>query len=438
MAIQKVKSHIGIVGNEKADRVAQAAAKGEKRAGRHHVEQSDNDPHASRAWLAQCKDASAGQHPHYLANLTGAVCKTAAPVCEAHYAGSGTYANLHQEHHVHWNKTAALARMSARAPARRRARATQHAWGQAPCAKRDQQRGGSANKVCPLCKAREENSGHILGGCAHPKMAACYVKRHNEAVQIIASAIVQGEMGGGALSIDACAKQDLQVYMAGNTAQAHRYLEISEETSRPDIVFVPGATAEQLRGINEERQSRIEEQRRCQRKRRQPQLTGGREAEAEDEEAGAEAEAVTAPATGGAADRRASTKVIMVEVGYCADLSMPRKIAHKHWQHTRRAGEAPPEGCMAERDDRPCWVGMARAAEEAGWQVQYRAGVETVALGHTGHVHVGLATLLKELKVPKSVVERTMRDLALHALASMRNIEACRGQILKEAGRAAG
>ncbi len=51
--------------------------------------------------------------------------------------------------------------------------------------------------MCPICKQEPDSGGHILGGCKAEPYHSCYIKWHNESVQLIGEAIQHERNGHG-------------------------------------------------------------------------------------------------------------------------------------------------------------------------------------------------------------------------------------------------
>ena len=85
--------------------------------------------------------------------------------------------------------------------------------------------------TCPLCQAPKDTIGHRLGSCTFPAVKNQICARHGSAVHAIASAIKAGSLGNCALIVDAeCHDR----YRSFPTAFLPEHLQ----TSRPDIVLL--------------------------------------------------------------------------------------------------------------------------------------------------------------------------------------------------------
>ena len=96
--------------------------------------------------------------------------------------------------------------------------------------------------LCPICHACPDSGGHILGGCAHPSLKACYIKRHNEAVQIVSDALQKGQHGGCYMVADATSAADAPDYTDGTRLPRWllpRVPDAVRKKLRPDILVIP-------------------------------------------------------------------------------------------------------------------------------------------------------------------------------------------------------
>ena len=63
-------------------------------------------------------------------------------------------------------------------------------------------RGQATPKALDGDATGRDGCGHVMGGCMHPQLRACYIKRHNEAVAMIARALATGDLGRWLLVAD--------------------------------------------------------------------------------------------------------------------------------------------------------------------------------------------------------------------------------------------
>jgi ribonuclease HI len=61
---------------------------------------------------------------------------------------------------------------------------------------------GRVPPLCPLCNAPDSTSHIVCGGCAHPDMRSRVIKRHDNAVRITLSALLKGSLGVHAIMAD--------------------------------------------------------------------------------------------------------------------------------------------------------------------------------------------------------------------------------------------
>lgn len=223
--IKKVKSHIGVRGNEEADRIAKMAAEAIAK-GKQAVQDCEWLAEATTAAARQgviwpAKQGNPGEPSQPLPNLTDAVHSVCADACEQIYGGpvAGVYASL-------WRKVAPVLRKESDSmwgsrdmSWRQRLVALKCRWGCLWTAKRARMIGkqymGAAVNVnaegkarCPLCEGAD-GATHVLGGCSHPAMQGLYVKRHDDAVKMIHEAICSGGLQKAAVMMDAGKRAEL-------------------------------------------------------------------------------------------------------------------------------------------------------------------------------------------------------------------------------------
>jgi len=201
----------------------------------------------------------------------------------------------------------------------------------------------------------EDGCGHVMGGCTHRVLSACYIKRHNEAVAAVAKAVANGSRGRW-LQV-----ADLRQECLGELSEAQREVvtsripafmlpDVADEERlkmRPDILFVDGME-EGWQGmeVTTERLRRL----------------------------------------------KARCTVYMLEVGYCRDNAALRKRAEKRRQHIK----------------------LRRALRAEGWKV-----VEVpFVLGHCGSVYGQELEALQTLGVTKADALALLKWLHEHAIRS--------------------
>ena len=97
--------------------------------------------------------------------------------------------------------------------------------------------------LCPLCpaKAVRDTQGHRLGGCTHPLIHGQVMARHGKTVHLLAQATREGHIG------DCCIYSDAEGYDRYPDLTAHGQrclpkwaLPYKRQTSKPDLVVFPG------------------------------------------------------------------------------------------------------------------------------------------------------------------------------------------------------
>ena len=252
----KVRSHIGVAGNEMADKGAGRAAKDPLSA--MVTEESDNAPYDTRAWVAHVDPTAAPAptppppgrpaEPFYVSNLTEDIKRKITPQHSGgQYTTTGLYATLwhscvgclHPPSLSHiWtdNQTTwyqAVLAFKAR-------------WGQLYNNKLAYRYGKAPNPLCPSCKTEPDSVGHMLGGCQEPTCKAMAIQRHNEAVRIIQKSVTKsGPFGGCYCIMDACPAGSLPPGV-DNTRLPPRLVPADHPQAqelmnmRPDLVFLSG------------------------------------------------------------------------------------------------------------------------------------------------------------------------------------------------------
>ena len=200
-----------------------------------------------------------------------------------------------------------------------------------------------------------DGCGHVMGGCTHPKLTACYMWRHNEAVAAIARAVANGSKGRWLQVVD------LRKDFLGEVSVAQRkeatsripgYMlpHVPESTRlkmRPDIMFVDGL--EEGWQDLEVTQDRLKDmQRRC--------------------------------------------RVHILEVGYCRDNAALQKRFEKKRQH----------------------AALVKELRQAGWEVEE----VPLALGHCGSVYRHELEAIQRLGVDKKDATTLFKWLHRHAVNS--------------------
>jgi ribonuclease HI len=213
----------------------------------------------------------------------------------------------------------------------------------------------AARRILDSDGTGDDGCGHVMGGCTHRVLSACYIKRHNEAVAAIAKVVANGSRGRW-LQVADLRKECLgemseeQQQLVASRIPAYMLPEVPDGERlkmRPDIMFVDGM------------------------------------------EEGWQAEEVTAARL---QDMKRRCTVYILEVGYCRDNAALRKRAEKKRQHAL----------------------LRRALRKEGWKVEDMP----IVLGHCGSVYGHELDLLQKLGVTKQDALALLKWLHEHAVKS--------------------
>ena len=218
--IVKVKSHIGIMGNEAADKLATTAI--DPLACTHDYNKGSNGLEGSY-WPchnveSKNQDGSTRTDVWLVGNLTSAIKAIASPSCQSGNTNDTLYVDLWKEieHKVlpsslehPWTSrsvTASILRNTLKARYGQLWNMNMAFVRKMPymkhlCVAR--------SNACPLCSF-EDSGSHILGGCRHRDMTKAYIERHNEAGRLIFKAIRNGTMGNNTFIADLGTKTHMQ------------------------------------------------------------------------------------------------------------------------------------------------------------------------------------------------------------------------------------
>ena len=218
--IVKVKSHIGIMGNEAADKLATTAT--DPLACTHDYNKGSNGLEESY-WPchnveSKNQDGSTRTDVWLVGNLTSAIKAIASPSCQSGNTNDTLYVDLWKqiEHKVLPNSlehpwtsrivTASILRNTLKARYGQLWNMNMAFVRKMPymkhlCVAR--------SNACPLCSF-EDSGSHILGGCRHKDMTKAYIERHNEAGRLIFKAIRDGTMGNNMFIADLGTKTHMQ------------------------------------------------------------------------------------------------------------------------------------------------------------------------------------------------------------------------------------
>ena len=380
----KVKSHIGIEGNERADKGAREAAKHPDNVD--VVERSENSPFANRAWVALSQTTSPTalpshprpptSDPYYVSNLTEDIKRKITPSHSGgQYSKSGCYANLWHAtvDTLHPNSVSRLWSDNQiswyQATLAFKAR-----WGQLYTNKLAFRYGRAPDPMCPICKKAPDSVGHLLGGCQDPTCKAMAILRHNEAVRILQRTISKSSRFGGCYCVmDACPAAALPTGVDSTRLpgwllpEGHPYASTLPNL-RPDLVFIEGLPSIMVHG-----KSDIELRALVQR-------------------------------------RAKRIKVHIIEAGYCADTSHAEKDDEKAAQHTTvvRILTGQPDPNQPSPPQRNLDTSFDRS------RVLYHP---PVTLGRTGTLPASLITTMKNhLGVSSATATECMSKLTRHAV----------------------
>mmetsp|Transcript_2060 Transcript_2060/g.4562 ORF Transcript_2060/g.4562 Transcript_2060/m.4562 type:complete len:987 (-) Transcript_2060:719-3679(-) len=207
--IVKVKAHAGITGNEKADQEAVKAST--RRAPVHCTDTTANNHLSTLTWPGKLADPSQTT-PHYANNLKNGITDMIRQSTHTGYSNITLYTELWDKAMPDVNRKASSSAWSCAAINFKQLRTSFKAkWGllyNAKLAQRFQKKTTRRDSAppCPICKAGPDSSTHMLNACTHPHIASLRIKRHNEAVQLIAKYIGKGDKGHFTGSCKSCSR----------------------------------------------------------------------------------------------------------------------------------------------------------------------------------------------------------------------------------------
>jgi len=223
--------------------------------------------------------------------------------------------------------------------------------------------GPTETATCTLCGKADDTVGHRLGWCQHEKMGGLYVKRHDHVVKTLAGSFLRGSKGGWSVEYNAGTREDGSTHAmiherlvrrarpqnrtrAGRAA-AETENKRAEETlallrPKPDVIIYEGVRQEDLQTFLDNKE---------------------------------------------VPDKR--IKIHILELGYCNDWKWEAKIAEKEKIYGK----------------------LVAQMKACGWKVEYKQ----VALGTQGSVYKHLETTLEWLGVKNyNTRKKTVKDIALH------------------------
>ena len=207
---------------------------------------------------------------------------------------------------------------------------------------------------CPLC-FKLDGCGHILGGCSHKAMKAAYISRHDQAVKILHSVISKKSALGGSFSIlDAGKASDLPEETSGKRLPIWlKPATVDDKTwsqTRPDIAFISGlpCTAQEVQCADK-----------------------------------------NCPRVQNLLANKHMCKIILLEIGFCADTQHQSKRIEKMDQHKS----------------------LVDCLRQDGWTVE----LHPITLGHCGTVPLTVLQFLSSHSVAAGDITKCVNRL--HQLA---------------------
>ena len=341
----KVKSHIGIIGNEEADKLAFLAAKQDYC----DIKLTRGNEGLQGVYWPCIKQASDqdGEATFKLSNLQGAIKTAAGPKCQTGLTNRTQYVQfwegiesvmLPQGNKTLWS----LIPMNAlRNVLKSRFGQT---WNKGMAYIRKMpyigHEGIARNNLCPLCN-HPDSCSHIFGGCKHADMTKNYIARHNAAGKMILKAIKDGSCGNQ--------------YMIADLGTKDAMAEHGADGSR-----LPGflARPQTIQKLNETSAEGCEWQQMdpADRLKLRPDvmLVDMLASEAEDLEQASHRPSVKRSRQGietvinrtHAPQKKCTVKI--VDIGYCSDTRYHEKLTEKRLQHRRLCNILEQEGHKVE------------------------------------------------------------------------------------------
>jgi hypothetical protein len=292
-SILKVKSHMGIAGNEAADKAAKVAADDPDQA---TLKTPARHPFRDKWWPAHTPSTPQVEDPppatpRAVSNL-GKQLK--ATVRQANKLGSSNRASYYVRAPQHMYTDRLGAHLSSNAylgsKCTHSSKHLKARMGVLFTQARAALLGLSASTACPLCGS-QDSIGHLLGHCAHRAMRPLYISRHDQAVIQLHRTLQKGADGGHFTIIDTGKMHDILNKLAANGKRLPSWLlpEVDPDTlrkMRPDILRIKGLKAQ-----------------------------------------------ATHEEIGEALLHKTRHKIQVIELGYCSDFNWKQKLEEKKAQH---------------------------------------------------------------------------------------------------------
>jgi ribonuclease HI len=245
--IGKVKAHEGIIGNEKADELANRAAEDNEHADVHT--DISNIAHLGSYWphvtnpetgrTSQAADLTKGimaQLPVQRMETKGIYNKIWRDVVP--YTWKRMVAFVHSTGITHSSRKNLMQLRQGTLYNAKLAKRIGRTYGRKQHAKPKP----GVKAPCPLC-GHEDSCGHIMGACEHEQVKGFYILRHNDAVCIVEKAIKRSTTMGDGLTWRDSGPEGAE-HTQGTRIPAWILPTVQEEDRlkmRPDILFMQGA-----------------------------------------------------------------------------------------------------------------------------------------------------------------------------------------------------
>jgi ribonuclease HI len=243
--IWKVKSHTGILGNERADRAAVAVARGEFNPDDDHTETLTNVPSNNRSHMYWPHTAATrivkGQPQETFAplpNLDDALKRVAHPLLKLGQSNRDS---------LYWQKWQAAKNLIAhefshaflgnsKVPFKTKKLVLQYRWGLLPTQRWLHKCKLSPTRNCPLC-GEEDGGHHALSGCK--ALNAAYIKRHNDAGTEIVEAIAKGSQASDLVLSDVGIRRRRTESEVQHICESASNLQFNRYIKDADLSYIP-------------------------------------------------------------------------------------------------------------------------------------------------------------------------------------------------------